>query len=90
MPWGINQVQSIFLSFVIIVHLNGMTLYGNATLFFQIHVIKHLCLHIFACHCLGAFQQSVGQCAFSVIYMCYYTKITYMLHISFSALFFFF
>ncbi len=57
-----------------------MAFYGAATLAFQVHIIKHLRLHCFACNGAGIFQKSVCQRAFAMVYMGYNAEITNVLH----------
>ena len=46
MSGGINEVEDIFPIVLLIIHLNSMTFYGNASFSFQIHIVQHLSLGI--------------------------------------------
>jgi transketolase len=58
-----------------------MTLYGDALFLLQIHGIQHLCSHVTAVDGIGKFEQSVGQSALSVIYMCNDAEIPNVFHL---------
>ena len=65
MSRGVNEIQTVVLAIQTIVHLNGVTLDGDASFFFKVHVIKHLTFrHLDG---LGVFQQTVGKGALSVV-----------------------
>ena len=81
MAWGIYQVEHIVLPVAVVVHLDGMALDGDATLFFQLHIVKHLILHIALRHGVGDFQQSVCQRAFAVVNVGNDTEITDVLQV---------
>jgi hypothetical protein len=59
--------------------LDGVAFDGNAAFAFQIHIVEHLRLQIFALHGLGIFEQAVGQRAFAVVDMGDDTEIPNML-----------
>ena len=80
MPRCVNKIQNILFLFIGILHLNGMTFYGDATLSFQIHIIKHLGLHIFAFNGLGILKQTIGQGALAMVYMSNNTEIADIFH----------
>ena len=57
-PRSINQIQNILFTLVRILHLNGMALNGDTSLFFQIHIIQHLSSgHLYG---VGIFKQTVS------------------------------
>ena len=58
MSRSVNQIKSIWFSFIGIFHLNGMTFDCNATFTFQIHIIQHLPFSYL--YCFGKFKQTVG------------------------------
>ena len=62
---GRFAVQFLFFAIVELIHLNGVALDGDAALLFKVHVIEHLPL----CNLdgVGAFQQSVGNGALSMV-----------------------
>ncbi len=76
----INQVQYVFLPFVRVINLNGVTLNGNALFPLQIHVVQYLVHHVALTNGLGMLQQSVGQGTLSVVNMGDDAKIPDMLH----------
>ena len=76
MPRSVDEVERKAL----VIHLDGMALDGDATLFLQVHVVEHLVFHLAHVHRSGEFQHAVGQGALAVIYMCNNTKITYLIH----------
>jgi hypothetical protein len=57
-----------------------VTLDGDTTLSFKIHIVQQLSLHFSSCHGASKFQQPVSQGAFSVINMGYNTKVTNIFH----------
>ena len=62
---GVNEIQTVVLAIQTIVHLNGVTLDGDASFFFKVHVVEHLTFRHF--DGLGVFQQTVGKGALSVV-----------------------
>ena len=60
--------------------MNGVTLNGNSALAFQIHIIEHLCLKVFAGNGVGDFEQAVCQGAFAVVYVCNNAEIADIFH----------
>ena len=59
MSRSVNQVQDILLAIKRILHLNGVTLDGDAALLFQIHIVEHLAFGYL--NGIRALQQSVGN-----------------------------
>ena len=57
-----------------------MALDGDAALAFQIHVIEHLCLHVFTLDRLGKFEQTVGQRTLTVVDVCDDAEVSYFVH----------
>ena len=88
MPRSVNKVQGEVLACVsrippcgdAVVHLDGVALDCDATLFLQFHVVKHLILHITLADGVCHLQQTVGQSTLTVVNMSYYAEITYILH----------
>ena len=78
MSWSIDQIQDILLALIHILHLDGMTLDGDATLSLQIHVVQHLTLrHL---NSLGELQQTVCQGGLTMVDMCDNAEIPDMIH----------
>ena len=75
----VNQIEYIFFTIVHILHLDGVTLDGNASFTLQIHVIEHLTLGDL--DGLREFQHTVSQSRFAVIDMRNDTKVSYMIHL---------
>lgn len=78
MPRGVDEVERVFCSVEFVVHLDGVAFDCYASFLFQVHVVEHLALCDFDCS--GVFQKAVCQCRFTVVDMCYYTKIAYSVH----------
>ena len=81
MSRSIDQIQDIFFSFIIILHLNGMTLDRNASFTLQVHIVQNLRLQIFTFYCLGILKQTVGQSTFTMVNMSNNTIIADILHL---------
>ena len=62
---GVDEVEHIVLSVQGVVHLDGVTFDGDASFFFEVHIVEHLSGRHF--DGLSAFEQSVGQGTFSVV-----------------------
>ena len=69
MPRGVQQVEHVLLSVVLVIQLYGMRLYSNSFFPFQVHTVQYLCFHIALLHGMGELKKTVSQSAFSVIYM---------------------
>ena len=76
----VNKVENVLLALVVVLHLDGVALDGNAALAFQVHVVEHLILEIAVAHGLGILQQTVGQRALAVINMRNNTEISNIFH----------
>ena len=76
-PRSVYQVQRIALP----LHLNSVALNRDATLFFQIHVVQHLVLHLTWVHRMRILQHPISQRRFAVVDMSYDAKIAYILHL---------
>ena len=61
-------------------HLYGVAFDGNATFALKVHVVQHLCFHVFGCNGAGIFEKSVGKSGFAVVYVRYYAEVAYMVH----------
>jgi hypothetical protein len=79
MSRGIYQIEDIFLTFIIIFHLDGVTLDGDASFTLQVHVIKHLSLSDL--DGLRELQHTVSQGRLAMIDMRNDTKVPYMIHL---------
>ena len=73
---SVNQIKGVSL----ILHLNGMRLDGNTTLFLQIHIVQHLILHQALIHRSRIFNQAVRQRGLTVVNVSNNAKISYILH----------
>ena len=68
----------------LILHLNGMAFYCDASFALKVHVVKHLSFrHL---NGLCAFQKAVGQSALAMVNVCDNAKIAYMIHCASSVL----
>ena len=89
MPGGVDKVQYELLTGIgpisfrrdAVVHLDGMALDGDAALFLQLHIVKHLILHLTGCDSMRHLQQAVGQRALAVVDMRYDAEIANILHV---------
>ena len=77
---SVDQVKRVFLTILHIVHLDGMTLDGDATLSLQVHVVEHLSLHVFTGYGIGVLEQTIGERALAVVDMRHDTEVAYCLH----------
>ena len=82
MSRGVDKIQFVGLAIVLVFHLNGVTFYGDTTLFLQIHVVEHLAFRNL--YGIGEFQQTVGNSALTMVDMSNDTKVSYMLHLLFT------
>jgi hypothetical protein len=57
-----------------------MAFYCDSLFALQIHIVQNLIVKISFVQSLRCLQQTVGQCAFAVINMGNYAKISYILH----------
>ena len=53
MSRSVNQIKSIFLAILHVIHLDSMALDGDTSLALQVHIIEHLGLHILAGDSIG-------------------------------------
>ena len=75
---SVDKVEDILLSIAHILHLNGVTLDGDTALALQVHVIEHLPFrHL---NGVGTFQQTVGECALTVVDMSDDTEVANVFH----------
>jgi hypothetical protein len=58
-----------------------MALNGNPALALEVHIIQGLRLHIAFVNSMGILQQTVGQCTFAVVDVCYNAKIADISHV---------
>ena len=75
---SVDKVQNVCLTVMLILHLDGMTLDGYASLSLQIHVVKHLALSYL--DCLRMLQQSVGKRRLAMVDVGNNTEISYIIH----------
>ena len=61
MSRSVDKIESIVFAPEFVVHLDGMALDSDATLALQVHVVKHLGLHILGRHRICVLKQTVGQ-----------------------------
>ena len=78
MSRSINEIQHVFLPIFLVLHLDGMALDGDASLFLQVHIVEHLPFGDL--DGVGVFQQSICQGRLTMVYMCDDAEITYVLH----------
>ena len=78
---SVDQVEHVFFTVAgQVFHLDRMALDGDALFALQVHVVQDLGLHFPLVERIGLFQQTVGQCRFSVVDMSYDAKIAYVFH----------
>ena len=78
MSRSINQIENVFFSLIGVLHLDGMTLDGNTSFLFEVHIIQHLTFsHLDS---LSILQQTIGQSRLTMVNMCNNTKVTDMFH----------
>ena len=80
MTRGVNQVEGIYLTFIFVLHLDGMTLNGNPALSLQVHIIQQLILHVAIGNRTGLLQQPVGQGALAVVDVCDNAEVPNSIH----------
>ena len=79
---SVDQVERIQLSVAgLVFHLDRVALDGDALFAFEVHIVEHLRLHFALVQGVGFFQQTVRQCALTVVDVGYDAKIAYVLHI---------
>ena len=84
----IDQVEDIFFTiFRIINDTNGLRFDRDSTFPLQIHIIKHLRLHLAASQQSRLLDNTVCQCGFAVVYMCNNAEIADFTLIYHSAVF---
>ena len=81
MSRSIDKIQDIFLSLIVVIHLNRMALDSDTFLSFQVHVIQDLVLHLPLSKSLGKFYQPVRKRTLAMVDMCDNTEIPNILHI---------
>ena len=77
---SVDQIENIFFSIQLIIHLYCVRFYGNSAFFFQIHIIQSLRLQFSLGNGIGVFQKPVSQGRFSVVDMCNDAKVSYVFH----------
>ena len=64
-----------------IIHLDSMALDGDAFLLFKVHRVKNLIFHVSGSQSVGDLQHPVCERTFTMVDMCDYAKVSYVLHI---------
>ena len=80
MARSIDKVEGIFLALVVVFHLDGVALDGDAALALKVHVVEHLVDEFFVVERMGQFQKPIGQGLFAVVDMRYNAKISDVFH----------
>ena len=80
MAGSVDKIKDIFFSAIKIFHLYGVAFYGDALLFFQVHVVQDLGLHVTHGEGLGEFDEPIGKGTLAMVYVSDYAEIAYMLH----------
>ena len=81
MTGGVYKVEYIvFTIFAPVGEGDGLALYGNSPFAFDVHAVKDLILEIAVIDHTTVLNHPVSQGGLTVIYMCYYAEITYILH----------
>ena len=79
MSRSVNKIQDILLAIKLILHLDGMTFYRDASLLLEVHVVKHLAFSYL--NRVSTFQKTVGNGALTMVDVSNDAEITYMLHV---------
>ena len=82
-PRRVDEVQRI----VVVAHLDGVALDGDAALLFEVHIVEHLVLHFAGGDRVRHLQQAVCQRALAVVDMGYDAEVAYVLHRSLVSVF---
>ena len=80
MARGIDQIQHICPSIILIFHLYGMAFNGDPPFPFKVHIIQYLVLKISFRKGMGHFQQPVSQGAFTMINVGNNTEVPDVIH----------
>ena len=79
---GVDEVERVLLAVVGgVLHLYGVTLDCYSALALQLHVVKHLGLHVLGLDGAGVLEQAVGQRRLAVVDVRYYAEVANMFHI---------
>ena len=78
---GIDEVQHIRFSLIVVLHLNSMALDGDALFPLQVHIVQDLIFHLPRAQRLCKFNEPVGQCALAVVNMGNDAEISNMFHL---------
>jgi len=65
---------------MLVIHLYGVALDGDATFSLQVHAVEHLLVKLTVGKRTGVFQQAVGQGALAVVDMGNDTEVTGVFH----------
>ena len=76
----VDEVQDVCLAVIVVLHLDGVALDGDATLTLQIHIVEHLILELAVVYGFGILEKTVGQRALSVVDMRNYAEISNIFH----------
>ena len=81
MARSVDKVESIFLTFIYIIHLDRVALDSNAFLLLKVHGVKDLILHITRVQSVGNLEHSVCEGTFSMVDMRDDAKVSCVLHL---------
>ncbi len=81
MTGRINQIQGVGFTILFVIHLDGVTLNGNAFFTLKIHAVQHLVHHLTVGKRRSLFEHAVGQGRFTVVNMSDDAKISKMFHV---------
>ena len=77
---GVDKVQGIDLTLILILHLDSVALDGDAALTLEIHVVEHLVNEFLLADGLGEFKKTIGQGRFAMVDMGDNAEIPDVLH----------
>ena len=80
MAGRINQIEPVNLPVPDVIHLDGVTLDGNALLLLQVHVVQDLIFHFPVAQRTGEFQKTVCQGGLAMVDVCDDAKVADILH----------
>ena len=80
MAGSIDEVERKLLALIVILHLDGVALDGDAALAFKIHIIEYLIDQFLVVQGMSQFQKPIGQSRFAVVDMGYDAKISDVFH----------
>lgn len=80
MTWGVNEIENIWRTFMLVFHLYGVRFDGDSSFSFQIHIVKQLLLLFSRSYSSRIIQQAIRKGAFTMIDMGYDAKISNVFH----------